>query len=63
MIKDLIEIAQEAKTHLLSLEDRGSKVCNEFRADPNLNYFCIHCNYSQYTHLCKRILAIGFEYK
>jgi hypothetical protein len=63
MIKDLIDIAQEAKTHLLSLEDRGSKVCNEFRAKPDANYFCSHCNYSQYTHLCKRILAIGFEYK
>lgn len=60
-LKELMEIAQECRKHLLSLRNRGEGVCNNYVYNPGSGW-CKTCQYTQYSHLCKRILAVGFEF-
>jgi hypothetical protein len=54
-----LQIVEESTNSILSLVQRGRLVCDNFIAEGGRTYFCETCGYSQYVHLCKKILKLN----
>lgn len=51
-------IMDEATNTILSLNRGGRSVCGSFRTGRQ-PYICNNCGYSEYVHLCKRLLKFN----
>ena len=55
------DIQKECKQTVKALVNQGKEVCDEFQCEPERNYFCRICGYSQYIHLAKQISELESE--
>jgi hypothetical protein len=53
-----LELAKECGEILKSLTEHGKLVCKQFESELEKTYFCKNCGYSQYVHLCKKVIQV-----
>jgi len=54
-----LEIVDEAMNVVLSRTDGGNEICDKFEPSQQLINHCRNCAYTQYIHLCKKILKLN----